>query len=162
MSDTWHLACSILGCLERTLPTILALVGDMQSSSDDIEPKAVLIVNADPEECAGLARLLQEEDWIAKTVGSPAELKNRLKQKSCAAVIMDLDSVAVDNRTIRDLASTFPTIPFLCISKERFHPQLGDSIRNHIYACLTKPIDPDELRYWLKCIREDDRELPAG
>ena len=119
-------------------------------------------MNADPEERAGIFRLLQEAGCIAQTVGSPAELKNRLSEKGCVAVIMDIDSVAVDNRTIRDLASAFPTIPFLCISKERFHPQLRDSIRNHIYACLTKPIDPDELSYWLKCIREDDRELTVG
>jgi hypothetical protein len=39
---------------------------------------------------------------------------------------------------------------------------LRDSIRDHIYACLTKPIDPDELVYWLKCIREDDRSLTVG
>jgi len=78
-----------------------------------------------------------------------------LKDKACIAVIMDIDSVAVDNRAIRELASDFPAIPFLCISKERFHPELKDSIRNYIYACLTKPVDPDELSYWIKCIRED-------
>ena len=78
------------------------------------------------------------------------------------AVIIDLDSVAVDNRTIRSLALQFPKIPFLCLSKERFHPELKDSIRDHIYACLIKPIDPDELGYWLKCIREDDRSLTIG
>jgi hypothetical protein len=27
---------------------------------------------------------------------------------------------------------------------------------------LTKPIDPDELNYWLKCIREDDQSLTVG
>lgn len=134
----------------------------MRNSSEDIEQKAVLIVNADPEESAGISRLLQEAGCIAQTLTSPAELKNRLSMKGCIAVILDIDSVAVDNRTIRDLAASFPTIPFLCISKERFHPQLGDSIRNHIYACLTKPVDADEVNYWLRCIRKDDREQPVG
>lgn len=119
-------------------------------------------MNSDPEEIAGLSRLLQETGYIVQTVGSAAELRNRLSEKTCAAVIMDIDSVAVDNRIIRDLASAFPTIPVLCISKKRFHPELGDSIRNHIYACLAKPVDPDELSYWLKCIREDDRESTVG
>jgi len=32
---------------------------------------------------------------------------------------------------------------------------LKDAIRNHIYACLTKPVDMDEITYWLRCIRED-------
>ena len=119
-------------------------------------------MNADPEESAGISFLLKETDFSAQSVASPSELKKKLKDAIFMAVIIDLDSVAVDNRTIRDLASAFPSIPFLCISKERFHPELRDSIRNHIYACLTKPIDPDELNYWLKCIREDDRGLTVG
>jgi DNA-binding NtrC family response regulator len=162
MSDLWHSACSIFSLLGEDSPKIFTLADDMRSSNDDIEQKAVLIVNADPEESACICRLLQEADYTARTLNSLAELKNRLSEKSCIAIIMDIDSAAVDNRTIRDLASAFPTIPFLCISKERFHPQLRDSIRNHIYACLTKPIDSDELRYWLRCIRKDDREPTVG
>jgi two-component system response regulator GlrR len=134
----------------------------MTKKPNDISQKAILFMNADPEESTGISFLLKEADFSAHSVGSPSELKKRLKEASFMAVIIDLDSVAVDNRTIRDLASQFPTIPFLCLSKERFHPELKDSIRDHIYACLTKPIDPDELGYWLKCIREDDRSLPVG
>ena len=71
------------------------------------------------------------------------------------AVIIDLDSVTVDNRTIKDLALQVPNIPFLFVSKESFHPELKDSIRDYVYACLTKPIDSEELNYWLKSIKED-------
>ena len=91
---------------------------------------------------------------LAKTVASPVELKNLLKEKFMA-VLMDIDSVAVDNRVIRELAADCPATPFLCISRERVHPELKDAISNHIYACLNKPVDQDELRYWMKCIKED-------
>ena len=134
----------------------------MTKKPNDIEQKTILFMNADPEESAGISFLLKEADFTAHSVPSPAELKKKLKDPSLLAVIIDLDSVAVDNRTIRELASQFPTIPFLCISKERFHPELKDAIRDHIYACLTKPIDSDELNYWLKCIKEDDRSLTVG
>jgi hypothetical protein len=63
--------------------------------------------------------------------------------------------MTVDNRSIKDIALQFPNVPFLGISKERFHPELKDSIRDHLYACLTQPIDPGELNYWIKCIQED-------
>ena len=56
---------------------------------------------------------------------------------------------------LRELAADFPATPFLCISRDRVHPELKDAIRNHIYACLTKPVDMDEITYWLRCIRED-------
>jgi DNA-binding NtrC family response regulator len=134
----------------------------MTKKQNDIGPKTILFMNADPEESAGISFLLKEADFSIHSVGAPSELKKKLKEASFIAVIIDLDSVAVDNRTIRDLALQFPKIPFLCLSKERFHPELKDSIRDHIYACLIKPIDPDELAYWLNCIRKDDRSLTVG
>lgn len=127
----------------------------MVIKSSEIKQKAVLLMNADPEESAGIALLLRQVNLTAQFVVNPFELKTTMQGASFLAVIMDLDSVPLDNRSIRDLASQFPAIPLLCISKERFHPELKDSIRDHIYACLTKPIDSDELNYWLKSIQED-------
>jgi DNA-binding NtrC family response regulator len=124
--------------------------------------KTILFMNADPEESAGISFLLKEADFSTQSVISPSELQKKLKEAVFLAVIIDLDSVAIDNRSIRDLALQFPNIPFLCISRERLHPELEDSIRDHIYACLAKPIDPDELSYWLNCIRKDDRSLTVG
>jgi len=112
-------------------------------------------MNADPEESTGISFLLKEADFSTQSVVSPSELKKKLKEASFTAVIIDLDSVAVDNRTIRDLALQFPKNPLLFVSKERFHPELKDSIRDYVYACLTKPIDSEELNYWLKSIQED-------
>jgi hypothetical protein len=53
-------------------------------------------------------------------------------------------------------------MPILCLSSARFHPELKESFLSHIYACLTKPIDPDELRYWLRSIQEDERNRGAA
>lgn len=134
----------------------------MTQKQNDISYKTIIFMNTDPEESAGIALMLQEADLAVCCVGSSFELKKKMKEAGFLAAIIDLDSVAIDNRSIRDLALQFPTIPFLCISRERLHPELEDSIRDHIYACLAKPVDPDELNYWLKCIRQDDRRLPVG
>jgi DNA-binding NtrC family response regulator len=134
----------------------------MTKKHNNIGQETLLLLNADPEESAGISFLLVEAGFLAHSVASVSELKEKLKSASFMAVIIDLDSVAVDNRTMRELATQLPDTPFLCLSKERFHPELKDSIRDHIYACLTKPIDPDELGYWLKCIRKDDRSLTVG
>jgi len=134
----------------------------MANKSNEISQKTVLLMDANPEEIAGISHLLKEADFYTLAVTSASELKKKLKDASLIAVIMDLDSLTLDNRSIKDLALQFPDVPFLCVSKERFHPELKDSIRDHIYACLTKPIDPDELNYWLKCIREDDQSLTVG
>jgi DNA-binding NtrC family response regulator len=139
-----------------------ALTCAMANKYNEINKKTILLMNADPEQSAGIAHLLKEADFNTQSVTSSSELKKKLDNASFIAVIMDLDSLTLDNRSIKDLTMQFPTVPFLCVSKERFHPELKDSIRDHIYACLTKPIDPDELKYWLKCIREDDRKPEVG
>jgi hypothetical protein len=38
------------------------------------------------------------------------------------------------------------------VSSRRFHPELEESMRTHISACLSKPVDEGELLYWLKSI----------
>jgi CheY-like chemotaxis protein len=121
----------------------------------EIMQKAILLMDADPLGSAGLLALLSGEDYETQKVGSLSELRHKLEGEKFMAVLMDIDSVAVDNRAIRELAAAFPATPFLCISRDRVHPELKDAIRNHIYACLTKPVDMDEITYWLRCIRED-------
>jgi hypothetical protein len=44
------------------------------------------------------------------------------------------------------------------MSSDRFHPELKDAICYHIYACLTKPLDYDELLYWLRCIEDNGND----
>jgi DNA-binding NtrC family response regulator len=121
----------------------------------EIMQKNILLMDADPLGSAGLLALLSRQDYKAQRVGSLTELRHTLAKEKFMAVFMDIDSVAVDNRVIREFAANFPATPFLCISRERVHPELKDAIRNHIYACLTKPVDMDEITYWLRCIREE-------
>ncbi len=115
----------------------------------------LLVMNADTREFENISSLLGAWGYLAQRAATAPELHEKLQAGPFAAVLLDLDTVAIDNRTIRSLAAEFPDTPFLCLSRERLHPELKDSIRDHIYACLTKPIDPDELGYWLKCIRAD-------
>jgi two-component system, NtrC family, response regulator GlrR len=121
----------------------------------EIMQKAILLMDADPLGSTGLLAQLSGQDYKTQTVGSLAELRLELAEEKFMAVLMDIDSVAVDNRAIRELTADFPATPFLCLSRERVHPDLKDAIRDHIYACLTKPVDLDEVTYWLRCIRED-------
>jgi len=117
----------------------------------------LLIVNKDLAESEELCTLLTKEGYQTEAVTLLDELRSRLATESCMAVVMDLDSVQVENRTIRDLVLATPGVPFLCTSRDRFHPELKDAICYHIFACLTKPVDPDELLYWLRCIRDDEK-----
>jgi DNA-binding NtrC family response regulator len=127
----------------------------MAINRNQAERMQVLLAAADTAELSSLPELVRAYGWFAEVAGSSAELENRLREKSFHAVILDLDSLAADNRAIGRIAAASPRVAVLCVSRDRLHPQLQESIRNHVFACLTKPIDPEELGYWLKCIRED-------
>jgi len=97
-------------------------------------------------------------DYRMKTSPTLAALTSDLAKRPCMAVILDLDSVPLDNRAIRNLACTFPSVSFFGASRDRFHPELKDAICYHLFACMTKPIDSDELHFFLKCIRDKFRK----
>jgi DNA-binding NtrC family response regulator len=120
--------------------------------------KKIAVLDAYEEEGRELCDLLAQRHYKTVALHSLAELEICLTDHTCKAVLMDIDSVPVDNRTIRELTLKHPETYFLCTSKDRFHPDLKDAICYHIYACLNKPVDPDELFYWLRSIDEDDAD----
>ena len=78
-----------------------------------------------------------------------------IRKTGSIAVIMDLDSISVDNRIVRECARGFPEVYFFGASIDRFHPDLQDAISNHFCACLRKPIDLDEIIFWLRSLYEN-------
>jgi DNA-binding NtrC family response regulator len=127
----------------------------MASDPEKLDGGTLLLLCLDAHEREGIRALLEEAGVAVRPAATLAELKDNLKKGSWLAVVLDLDAAAVDNRTIRDIAISSPDVPLLCLSRAKFHPELKDSISSHVYACLTKPVDRDELDYWLKCLRAD-------
>jgi DNA-binding NtrC family response regulator len=113
----------------------------------------VLVVNANKTEADSISLLLESEEYTIRIVDNFEAVEQALKTSDYIAVILDLDSFEVSNRAVRQLTLMFPEVCFLCTSWKPFHPELQDAICYHIYACIQKPIDPDELLYWLKSIQ---------
>ena len=118
--------------------------------------RCIAVLDADQKECHRLCNLLEKNQYPTIPMHSIQYLESNLKQSNCLAVILDIDTISVDNRTIRDLTIRFPGVYFFCLSERPFHPELHDAISYHIYACLTKPVDPDELSFWIKSIYEEE------
>lgn len=117
--------------------------------------KGIIVLDSDIDSSRELKDILTVQGYPATLVNKLSSLKKLIETNQFVAVILDIDSVPVDNRTIRDLALKYPGFCFLCTSRDRFHPELKDAICYHIYACLNKPIDPDELIFWIKSIYEE-------
>ena len=120
----------------------------------------ILVVNAVKSEAASISKLLEPAGYTLHILGGLESMEEALSSSEVMAVLLDLDSIQTSNRTIRDLTLKYPEVCFLCTSWKPFHPELQDAICYHIYACIQKPVDPDELLYWLKCIRQDQRATP--
>jgi len=121
--------------------------------------KKIVILDANQNSCGKLSDIINSKNYPLVQTQALSSLEDFFESDQYVAVVLDIDSVPVDNRTIRELALKYPGVRFLCTSKDRFHPELKDAICYHIYACLNKPVDPDELLYWIKCIYQEE-EIP--
>ena len=118
--------------------------------------KSILVLDADKDQCRELCELLKKGHFRTTPYYSTDNLGKSIEDSACQAIFWDIDTVPADNRTVRDLTLKFPEVYFFCISKHPFHPELKDAICYHIYACINRPIDPDELFYWLKSINDEE------
>ena len=118
----------------------------------------VVILGADAQDSEAISRIIEKGPYRTETCPTIGKLETMLASDPCRTVILDIDSVPLDNRAIRELTQSYPSTSFLCTSRERFHPDLKDAISHHLFACLHKPVDPDELHYFLNCILDDETE----
>ncbi|MEE8397651.1 MAG: hypothetical protein V3S89_01515 [Desulfobacterales bacterium] len=119
--------------------------------------RAIVVADSSREECRKLCNMLESWHYQAVPMHSLKDLDEYVENNQCLAVILDVDTVAVDNRAIGMLSKKNPDIYLLCLSESRFHPELQEAIGNYFYASLNKPVDPDELSYWLNSIIENDQ-----
>ena len=122
--------------------------------------KSIIVLDADQNQCRRLCTLLEKNQYSTIPMHSIQNLEANLKRGNHLAVVLDIDTVPIDNRTVREITLKFPEVYFFCLSNQPFHPELKEAICYHIYACLNKPVDPDELFYWLKSI--DDQESSSN
>ncbi len=118
----------------------------------------IVVVDADEEQCKELRTILAHEHYRITTLHSLLNLEESIHEGTCRAVILDLDTVPVGNRALRELKRKNPEVFIICLSKRKFHPELEEAISRHMYACLGKPVDPDELVYLLRSIYKNDAD----
>ncbi|OGP62771.1 MAG: hypothetical protein A2V65_10330 [Deltaproteobacteria bacterium RBG_13_49_15] len=80
------------------------------------------------------------------------DLKKELVISTYSLVFLDIDAISVGNREIKELKTSFPETFFFCMSKDPFHPEIKEAISNYIFACMAKPLDLDELTFWIESI----------
>ena len=123
----------------------------------DCAETLIVIVGKSDDGYKSLIQLLMEEEYKGITIKSIKKLEAYLSWEECMAVLIDIDTVPVENRKVRELTVQYSHTRFLCMSDKNYHPKLKETICYHVYACINKSIDPDELFYLLRSIRDDSQ-----
>ncbi len=114
----------------------------------------VLMVTGDRQDGKRFCGLLGAMHYHARLLTSLEELQVSLQEGSDVAVILDLDTIPADKQFFRTLRKSYPQLHILGISSLAYHPGREEVIGS-LYACLVKPLDTEELDFWLKTIAEN-------
>jgi len=118
--------------------------------------KSIGVVGADEKQTRELSTLLRKWQYQVVSINSLSDLKQYVQKSFFQAVMIDLDGLPVAKNYFRDLKEMDSSLNIMGLSSRSFHPELEEAISKHMYACLRKPVDPDELFYLLKSIYQND------
>lgn len=114
----------------------------------------IVMASGDKRESRDLCTLLKSHGYRIIRSHSLANLGTQLGENDCRLLVLDLDHFSVDNRLIRELRRQHPGLSIIALSSRTFHPELEEALTSHISACLVKPVDVDELLFWLRSMGE--------
>lgn len=115
-----------------------------------MKPEVAVLV-FDPSEAELLCAILDRSGYAPLRLGSLAGIEAFMEGRGCGVLILDLDLREITNAVLRRLRRKHP-LTVIALSRQQFHPELEESLRHHIYACLGRPADPEELLYVLKSV----------
>ena len=111
----------------------------------------VAVLVSQESQSQALRSILTQGPYTPCEIGSMGEVSKYMSGRDKGVLIIDLDSEQITNTALRELKKKHP-ITIIALSGEQLHPKLEESLRHHIFACLGKPADPDELLYMLRSV----------
>ena len=124
-----------------------------------MKEKEVIVLDNDTPQSQNLISFLKDNAYTATSMNSLANMDRCIAETDCRAVVLNLDSITVTNKILRDMKRQKPSMNIIAHSKRQFHPELEEALREYISVCLAEPVDTDELDYWLKSVFENSESL---
>jgi len=112
--------------------------------------KDFYLVTNNPTFGDSFVRQLPEGQFRASVLTSLKALTDELPIASTFIAAVDIDSFEPDIQRIKALKRKYMDVVLLAFSERKFHPEHKEVLSEHFFACLTKPIDMDELLYLIK------------
>jgi DNA-binding NtrC family response regulator len=86
---------------------------------------------------------------------SISDLQKLCQERNRGVVMLDLDDPCVTNRMLGEIARKCPILRIIGVSDRLFHPEFKEAMRSYLYACMSKPVDMEELMYLVKSVFRD-------
>lgn len=107
----------------------------------------IIVLTGDDREGDNLCGILRKRRFHVTLLHQAGGLEEYLRANDCRLLLIDLDTIPADKMVFRKLKKIQPNIDIIVLSSRSFHPELKEALSTHIYACLSKPIDEDELLF---------------
>ncbi len=114
----------------------------------------VAVVDADKKNCRTICALLEQANIAAASIHTLDGLARHLREEPVEVLITDLDTLPIDNTIFRTIKKQYPNLHIFCLSSRKYHPDLEEAMGSHICASLAKPLNHEELFFWLKAVAE--------
>jgi len=122
----------------------------------------IAIVSNDTEERQEMLSTLARQDLPASPLDSLPAVLTLVTEQNVQVIVLDLDTVPADNLFFKQLKTIKPSLAIVAFSSRPFHPELKIAFKEHIQACLRKPLDPDEFIFWIRSILRIQPEETVG
>jgi DNA-binding NtrC family response regulator len=119
----------------------------------------IIILGSEKNHSNRICKELEKLGFLPVLFSSLVSLKESAGETASRVVLVDLDSISVDDRELKELKRQNPELYILALSGQPYHPDIKESMSTHIYACLRTPLDREELSFLLKSISENDAAL---
>lgn len=122
----------------------------------------VLIVDPDEQNASAVCQVVLRLDFEPIYLSSLDELSKVVNKAGMAAILINIDTLSINNHFFFNLKKDNPTLLILGFSQRLWHPELAIALGSSIFACIRYPIDPDELSYCFKGLVASEQAQKTG
>lgn len=115
---------------------------------------SILVIDSGSTTSQDFYQLLKRLPYTADIYDAFDRLPPDLDFRRYRAVLIDLDDKTPSKATLAAWRKSNKNLKILGMSSRSFHPDLSEVIGQELFACLTKPVDEDELLFLLRSARE--------
>ena len=118
--------------------------------------RKIAVIDSDEKNRTRLCKLLEDYNFQSFPIKSLSETTQIFTSHQPGTIIIDIDELPVSDRFFKELKNKLPKVHILGISQRSYHPEMKESITSDFYACLKKPVDIEELEYFLASIYKNN------